>query len=165
MPNIKSYEYRLSSPSRESIAQIGVLMSANLAEMDELIRRLSYEHTHFDVTDRRRLLYIGTMLYDYYMLVEDCFLGVARTIDRWVPASLDWHYRLILLMKLPIPEKRPPVISLETACLLDDYLVLAINFHEHAPKLQANRLNRLIKNLLPLHAQLEAELTRFAGFL
>ena len=114
--------------------------------------------------DQRRLLYMGSLFYDYYQLVEDCLRLVARTIDKWIPASLDWHYRLLKLMQQPIPEKRPPLISPETAQLLEEYMVLAINYHEHAPKLTLKRLEKLAKNLPALQALLENELTRFARF-
>jgi hypothetical protein len=62
-------------------------------------------------------------------------------------------------MQSPIPEKRPPVISPETAILLNDYLVLFLNFHRHSSKLAPSRIEKMAKNIGRLHCRLEKELS------
>jgi len=110
-------------------------------------------------TDKYRLFYFGCLAFDFYLHVEDCLLLVARTIDKWIPASLDWHARLLKLMKRPFPEKRPPILSPETASYLDDYLVLYINFHHQGPKLSREKIKKMAANIDHLYNLLERDLT------
>jgi len=109
--------------------------------------------------DKYRLFSFGCLLFDFYLHIEDCLLLIARIIDKWIPASLDWHTRLLKLMKSPFPEKRPPILSPETAYLLEDYLVLYLNFHHQGPKLSSEKIKKMAANIDHLYNLLEKDLT------
>lgn len=110
---------------------------------------------------QRKILYISSCLYEYYQLVEDSLLIIARTVDLWIPGSLDWHYRLIRLMMIPVPDKRPAILSKVTALQLDHYLVLYLNYHYHSIIISPCKLDKMISSLQELTDRLESELTRF----
>ncbi len=111
--------------------------------------------------DSRQLLYLGSCLYDFYLLVEDCLVTIAGITDRWIPGSLDWHKRLIDLLQRPVPETRPALLSAKTAALLADHLSLYLNYHHHSTKLTAPRIKKLTGNLDQLYHRLEKELAVF----
>ncbi len=149
------------APSKQSLEKTCAAIESSLAEMKIIVSRVSAYDQPLAGTDKYRLLYLGSIVYDFYLLAEDCLLHIARTIDRWVPASLDWRTRLIKLMHSPFPEKRPPVISTATALLLSECLSLFLNFHHQCATLSPERIKRLLESLGPLCSQLEEELTAF----
>jgi hypothetical protein len=152
---------RTPAPSKQSLEKTCAAIESSLAEMKIIAGRFSSNDHNMAGADKYRLLYLGSTIYDFYLLSEDCLLHIARTIDRWVPASLDWRARLIKLMRSPFPEKRSPVISTATALLLSEYLSLFLNFHHQCSTLSPERIKKLLENLGPLCSQLEEELTAF----
>lgn len=155
------YMNRSSAPSWQSLEKTCTVIESSLAEMKIIVSRVSANYKPLAGADKYRLLYLGSTIYDFYLLAEDCLLHIARTVDRWVPASLDWRVRLIKLMQSPFPEKRPPVISTATALLLSECLSLFLNFHYQCATLTPERIKKLLENLGPLCSQLEKELTAF----
>lgn len=109
--------------------------------------------------NKYQLFNFGCLFFDFYLHTEDCLLHIARTIDKWIPASLDWHRRLVKLMKSPFPDKRPPILSKETAEYMEDYLVLYLNFHQHGPRLSSKRIQEMAGNIDHLYRLLENDLT------
>jgi hypothetical protein len=158
MRDLKRFQPKSTAPTRQALVLTGAVINRNLQEMVAIESIVSGHRVSSD-SNKQQLLYLGSLLYDYYLLTEDSLLHVARTIDRWVPASLDWHSRLLMLMQSRIPEKRPPVISPETALMLNDYLVLFLNFHRHCSKLTPARIEKMAKYIGRLHYRLEKELT------
>jgi len=161
--DIRRYEHRSTLPSKQVLEKTGITISENLAEMQVIVEKVSAGKSLLAGADKYRLLYFGSLLYDFYLLTEDCLLAVARITDRWIPGSLDWHERLLKLMQSPIEDKRPPVISAQTAYLLADYLNLYLHFHDHCSKLSAARIEKLVSNLNLLYTLLEKELTLICG--
>ena len=159
MLDIGRFKHSSSAPSRQSLEKTCTVLSSSLAEMKIIVNKLSDEKKQLPDTDKYRLLYLGSCLYDFYLLVEDCLLHIARITDRWVPASLDWRERLIKLLENPVSDKRPQVLSTGTAALLADYLSLYLNFHHQCSSLSSSRIKKMIDNLDQLYIQLEKELT------
>lgn len=159
MLNIKKYQQSSSAPSKQCLEKAWVAVNSNLAEMNTIVNRVSCDKKFLTCADKYRLLYFGSYLYDFYLLVEDCLLHIARATDKWVPGSLDWRSRLIKLMQSSVPDTRPPVLSTESAYLLADYLILFLNFHHQCSTLSASRMIKMIYNLDRLYKQLEKELT------
>lgn len=159
MLDIGRFKHNSSAPSRQSLEKTCTVLSSSLAEMKIIVNKLSDEKKQLPDTDKYRLLYLGSCLYDFYLLVEDCLVHIARITDRWVPASLDWRERLIRLLENPVSDKRPQVLSTGTAALLADYLSLYLNFHHQCSSLSSSRIKKMIDNLDQLYIQLEKELT------
>lgn len=158
MHDLKRFQAKSPPPTRQSLEVTSATIYRNLKEMQTIVKTVSGANVDSYFSGKGQLLYLGSLFYDYYLLAEDSLLHVARTVDRWVPASLDWHNRLLKLMQSPVPEKRPPILSPETVLLLNDYLVLFLNFHRHSSKLTPARIDKMIKNIQPLHRRLEKEL-------
>jgi len=120
MLDIKRFQQSMTAPSRVSLEKACVVIEQNLTEMGEIVAHVSEYSLLSSDTDQRKLLYLCSNLYDFYLLVEECLLQIARITDRWIPGSLDWHYRLIQLLQVPVTDQRPPVLSSSTALLLQD---------------------------------------------
>ncbi len=159
MSDVRRFQHQVSSPSSENLKKTCWAIEGNLQDMKQIVSELLTFYPLSSESDKRTVLYIGCCLYDFYLLVEDCFLHIARLTDCWIPGSLDWHYRLIRLMRQPVPETRPPVLSSVTAELLDEYLILFLNYHRHSPTLTAAKIEKMVGNLAPLIERLEKELS------
>lgn len=163
--DMKRYQYKSPPPSKERLGLMCAVIDDNLAEMKKIAAEVNGSAHLLAGADRYRLYYFGCLFYDFYQLVEDCLLQTARTLDKWIPGSLDWHYRLLRLMKNSFPEKRPPVISTGTASLLEDYLVLYLNFHHQCSNLSSARIEKMAANIDHLYSRLEKELSLVTGLL
>lgn len=159
MLDIRRFQKNSPVPSRQILEKTYAAINRNLKEMETIVNRVSGSEELLPTAGKYQLLYVGSCLYDFYLLVEDCLLQIARTTDKWIPASLDWRARLIKLMQSPIAEKRPPVLSAATAYLLEDYLVLFLNFHHQCSTFSYSRIKKMIDNLDLINNQLERELT------
>jgi hypothetical protein len=158
MLDIKRFQQSMTAPSRVSLEKACFVIEQNLTEMGEIVANVSEYSPLPSDTDRRKLLYLCSCLYDFYLLAEECLLQIARLTDRWIPGSLDWHYQLIRLLQIPITDQRPPVLSGNTALLLQDYLVLFINYHHHSSVITAEKLEKMIYNLPEVYTKLGKEL-------
>ncbi len=158
MLDIKRFQHSTTTPSSVSLEKACVLIEQHLTEMRGIVVHVSDYSPLSPDTEQRKLLYLCSYLYDFYLLVEECLLQIARITDRWIPGSLDWHYRLIRLLQVPVTDQRPPVLSSSTALLLQDYLVLFLNYHRHSSVITAVKLEKMIRNLPEVYTRLEKEL-------
>ncbi len=165
MPDFKNFQQESPVLSRHNIEQTCAEINNNLDEMRKIATHVSGFKWQISDTDKRSLLYLGSNLYDFYLLAEDSLLRIARTTDRWMPASLDWRDRLVKLMESPLPGKRPPVLSSYTASMLADYRLLFLNFHHQCSNFSPARIKKMTDNLDQLYNQLEKELTVITGLL
>lgn len=156
--DIRRYQPRSTGPPKIAVEETCAIIRNNLVEMEKIVANVSEYSPLSSDTDRRKLLYLCSCLYDFYLLAEECLLQIARLTDRWIPGSLDWHYRLIRLLQVPVTDQRPPVLSGNTALLLQDYLVLFINYHHHSSVITAEKLEKMIYNLPEVYNRLEKEL-------
>jgi hypothetical protein len=150
--------------SKQMFEKCCLLVESNLEEMELITKMLSCSDFLLE-QDKKQLLFYGSYLYDYYLLAEDCLLTIARITDKWVPASLDWRYRLIDLMQAPREEQRPPVISEESAALLKDFLILFLNYHHHSKNFSAARIGKMVKVIDTLNFLLVRELNKIISIL
>ncbi len=165
MPDFKKFQQKSPALSRHSIEQAVAAINNNLDEKRKIANHMSGFKWQMSEADKYSLLYLGSNLYDFYLLVEDSLLRIARTTDKWMPASLDWRDRLIKLMQSPLPGKRPPVLSFYTASMLTDYRLLFQNFHHQCSNFSPARIKKMTDNLNQLYNQLEKELTTITGLL
>lgn len=165
MDELKKYQGKEYTPTKESLLRAREKLETNLAQMEEIVHQVSAKKGLLPQGGTNLLFYVGSLLYDYYSLVEECLLVAARVLDAWVPSSLDWHERLLKQLQAAIPERRPPLLSRETAALLLDYLYLHLHFHRRCTNLSFSGIEKMAENLEQLHQRLERELKLFAGFL
>jgi hypothetical protein len=165
MADIKRFQKAENISSLHIFKQAQETIDGNLREMELLVMQVSAKKELFPTDDTNLLFYLGSCLYDFYTLLEECLLVIARVIDKWVPSSLDWHERLLTHLQKPIPEKRHPLLSAATASLLLDYLYFYLNFHRRCSNPAHAKVKIMSENLEQLYRKLERELTTFAEFL
>ena len=141
------------------------VLYGNLQEMRLVVDSISTDSKSSEGDPKRRRLYIGSLLYDYYLLAEKCLLQIARTFDRWAPTSLDWRLRLIKMMQDPVEDKRPAIISTETASTLMEFLMHYQNFSNQSSTTFATRINKLEAELERFQDRFEQEIGMFAKML
>jgi hypothetical protein len=64
---------------------------------------------------------VALNLHGFYSGVERLFEMIARHVDRALPSGEGWHQDLLQQMTKGIAERRPAVISPESASMLDEF--------------------------------------------
>lgn len=105
-------------------------------------------------------------LHGFYSGLERLFELIARHVDRALPAGEGWHHDLLQEMTKEIAERRPAVISPESASILDEFrrfrhLVRNVYTFNLVPQ----KMEPLIAALPRLWKQVQVELSAFADFL
>lgn len=158
MADMKKYQGKPSTPAKNDLEKTGDAISKNLAEMQTIADRAS-QHQQLSIKEKQhKMLLLGSLLYDYYLLVEECLLLIAKTTDQWIPGSMDWRHRLVRLLQSPIPEKRPQILSAQSALLLNDFLILYLNYHRYSASFSEEKLEKLAEKLTQLNPLLNKEL-------
>jgi len=117
--------------------------------------------------DRFALRGLGSLLHDFYTIVEDVFELISQDINgSGNPESLDWHKRLLSRMSIAIPEVRPAVISEGLKRRLEEYLRFRHVFRNvYGYLLEWERMNPLLEGLEETYWAFKEELGKFKGFL
>lgn len=165
MSEMKRFQRPPYVPSQEIFERTRQTIELNLKEMESIAQKVAAKKELLPTEDVNLLFYLGSWLYDFYLLTEECLLMIARIMDKWVPSSLDWHERLITQLQNPVPEKRPPVLSATSASMLMDYLYFYVNFHRRCSSQSFSRVENMAANLKPLLINLQKDLRSFALFL
>ncbi|KAA3665119.1 MAG: hypothetical protein DWQ04_02230 [Chloroflexi bacterium] len=94
----------------DEVNKIGPLFQETLQRFDS------------ELPDRLERYIPGGILHDFYHGVESILFRIARQMDLHVPEGASSHRDLLNQMANPfLPNRRQPVISQETANLLDEY--------------------------------------------
>lgn len=109
---------------------------------------------------------VALNLHGFYSAVERLFELIARHVDGALPTGEGWHHDLLQQMSKEITERRPAVISPESASMLDEFrrfrhLVRNVYTFNLVPR----KMEPLIGALPGLWKQLQAEFSAFADFL
>lgn len=117
--------------------------------------------------DRFALRALGSLLHDFYTLVEDIFELIAQDINGGrSPESFDWHKRLLSRMSIAIPGVRPAVISEELRMRLEEYLRFRHVFRNvYGYLLDWERMRPLLDGLSETHKTFHKEMGHFRTFL
>ena len=109
---------------------------------------------------------VALNLASFYTGVETLFELIARHVDGETPSGPDWHSDLLRRMTLDLEGIRIPVISAETAGLLDELRRFRhIVRHIYADHLVPENMRPLVGSASMLWARLSGELERMARFL
>lgn len=158
MADMKKYQGRPSVPAKRTLEKTGTAIAKNLTEMQQITDKVSHNQQLSIKGEPGNLLHLGSLFYDYYLLVEECLMLIAKTTDQWIPGSMDWRHRLIKLLQSPIPEKRPQIISAQSALLLNDFLILYLNYHRYSAVFSEEKLENFTDKLKQLNQLLSKEL-------
>lgn len=116
-----------------------------------------------DILELRAL---GSILHDFYTVIEDIFELIAGDINGKIPQESRWHKRLLHLMALDIPKLRPAIISKELESELNEYLRFRHLFRNvYGHQLKWSRMAGLIHNLESVCKNATDEIENFRKFL
>ena len=109
---------------------------------------------------------IGAILHDFYTGIEHLFEKIAPELNGGLPAGSAWHRELLDNMTLDLPGIRPPLLSSETAHLLEEFLRFRHLFRNlYGFELEWPRIRSLLEQLPETWSAAEADLDRFLAFL
>lgn len=162
MSDFKGFRDNVPASPEHNHDKLSGLLLQNLEEMKKIMDCVTREWRESTKGSKRCLLYMGSHLYDYYLLSESCLLQIARTIDRWAPVSLDWRTRLIKDMQRPLEDRRSAVLSEETSSMLMLYLTHFQNYNSQFSNTFANRVETLAGSIEFFHSQFEKEIIAFS---
>lgn len=118
----------------------------------------------FRLCDDEALRILGSMLNDFCTFVENVTKTVAARIDGGVPGGDDWHKELLGQMTLAIPGLRPPLLSSDTAALLDKYRGFGHVFRNiYGFRLDAERTLEQVRGLHRTVLALNSDLDQFVS--
>lgn len=101
----------------------------------------------------------GSILHDFYTGVENIFHAIASAVDEKFPTGMSWHTELLNQMTLNIEELRSPVISRETARMLEEYLRFRHLFRKrYGFELEWESIRNLLERLPQVYNALENDL-------
>lgn len=149
-------------PSPHLLRKMAETISADLEEMAVIAATVKEGKERWNKNkEGPQLYYLGSLLYEFYLIVEESMLAVARTIDRWVPCTLDWHERLLKQMRRSLPELRPAVISPSALVLLENYLYFYLSFQRRRSSISPQKVEKLAEELETVFPQVSRELHLF----
>jgi len=146
-----------------------------IAEIDDLLNALNMvveeiEEKKREFSDKEPdqfiLRALGSLLHDFYTIIEDIFELISSEMNGVRLDSFDWHKRLLNKMTLEIPGLRPAVISRRLKEMLDEYLRFRHVFRNvYGYLLQWERMKPLLEKAGAVYERFEEEIERFKDFL
>jgi hypothetical protein len=108
----------------------------------------------------------GGTLHAFYTGIERVLQIVAETIDGGLPAGSDWHRRLLRQMVADRPGLRPPVLTVEAAASLDEYLAFRHRYRNlYLFDLRWEPIRTLLDRVPDVWRRVRSELEALARFL
>jgi hypothetical protein len=102
------------------IADLAAKLREDIAAAEEQERIVAEERARAEMPPGRATMALLSVCIDRaYTALEAGFARIARLVDENVPGGPEWHRALLHQMTLPIQDRRPAVLSRETAELLD----------------------------------------------
>lgn len=105
-------------------------------------------------------------LHDFYTGLERIFQQIGANVEGTIPSGSDWHRKLLQQMQREYPELRPPVLSVETATLLDEFLRFRhVLRNIYAFHFDPEKIAYLVGQMHHVWKQAQLELLIFSSFL
>ena len=151
----------------EELAKLAERIRQELGEISRVVTRTSegWERARRS-NDDYYLDSVALNLHGFYSGFERLFTQIAEVVEGDLPHGESWHQLLLRRMMTEVPMIRPAVISRETGAKLDDYRGFRhVVRNVYAYKFDPDKLEKLVRSVPELFAQLKAELLAFASFL
>ena len=151
----------------EELAKLAERIRQELGEISRVVTRTSegWERACRS-NDDYYLDSVALNLHGFYSGFERLFTQIAEVVEGDLPHGESWHQLLLRRMMTEVPMIRPAVISNETGAKLDDYRGFRhVVRNVYAYKFDPDKLEKLVRSVPELFAQLKAELLAFASFL
>lgn len=153
---------------RERFARLEATLRDECASLERVVEEARSARDRFAESEpgRLELRGIGDIVHDFYTGAERIFEKIAPELNGGLPAGPAWHRELLRNMTLDLPRIRPPVITRETARLLEEFLRFRHLFRSvYGFELEWPRLRALLERLPTAWGALHRDLERFVGFL
>ncbi len=107
--------------TKNSLRVLEKEIEKELRDLERLDKEMSevLSHPEPSVLETRAA---GSILHDFYSVIEKIFKRIAARIDRDVPSGEDWHTDLLIRMAIFLDSIRPNVISENLKEQLAEYL-------------------------------------------
>ena len=151
----------------EELAKLAERIRQELGEISRVVTRTSegWERARRS-NDDYYLDSVALNLHGFYSGFERLFTQIAEVVEGDLPHGESWHQLLLRRRMTEVPMIRPAVISKETGAKLDDYRGFRhVVRNVYAYKFDPDKLEKLVRSVPDLFAQLKAELLAFASFL
>ena len=151
----------------EELAKLAERIRQELGEISRVVTRTSegWERARRS-NDDYYLDSVALNLHGFYSGFERLFTQIVEVVEGDLPHGESWRQLLLRRMMTEVPMIRPAVISKETGAKLDDYRGFRhVVRNVYAYKFDPDKLEKLVRSVPDLFAQLKAELLAFASFL
>lgn len=114
---------RRDEPTQRFIG-LAAAIRAELAQLRRVVDEAELALRDFPdtVPPPRELRGIGNIVHDYYTEGEHVFEKISTELDGGIPGGGAWHRELLESMALDLPTLRPPVLTVRTVRLLEEFL-------------------------------------------
>ena len=138
-----------------------------LLEIEKIVERTRQGWQRANKTgDEFYLDSVALNLHGIYTGLERMFELIANSIDQNKPEGKRWHQELLRQMAVEVPMVRPPVISLQTRDVLDEYRGFRhVIRNIYTFNLNLANMERLVNNLPQIFNQLKGEVLNFIQFI
>lgn len=108
---------------------------------------------------------LALKLHNFYTGCERIFQIVASELNGGLPSSYDWHRRLLNRMAT-VQDKRPAILSQQTAKILEEYLAFRhVVRNIYGFELEPQRLENLVKTYPLVWQKFQHEIQEFLQWL
>jgi len=109
---------------------------------------------------------VGSILHDFYTGIEKIFERIALVVDGDLPKGEDWHIQLLRRMTVSVPDRRPPVLTVDLGEVLSEYLSFRHLFRNiYGFELKWERCQELAMKLRAVSEKFIFQLEEFEKFL
>ena len=142
-------------------------ISRHLSDIEKVVNHC--EDIYQKATQNENKIYfeaIALNLHGFYMGSERIFEDIARTLDKNMPSSSDWHHLLLQQMSLDLQPIRPPIIQETTYQCLDEYRRFRhVVRHGYTIHLKIKSVKELAEGLRDCFTAVQQDLNNFILFL
>ena len=154
---------------RERIPDVIAEIKDELESLERLVKEVGEVYRERPKSLKKRHIYdesLALKLHNFYTGCERVFQTIADDINGGVPASPDWHKRLLKGMALEIKGIRPPVITKDTVHGLDEFLAFRhVIRNIYGFELDPERLERLVEKISIVFSHFKRDVASFVEFL
>ena len=156
------------SRPQDGFARLGAAINRELDRIERVVEEARDGLEQF-AEKRPSLLELrglGDVVHDFYTSVERVFERVSVEFDGGRPRGPAWHQELLESMTLEIPDRRPPVVAVQTARQLEEMMRFRHLFRNvYGFELEWGRVRPLLERMPALWGAVHAELNGFVRFL
>lgn len=154
---------------RERIPDILAEIKGEMEGLERVVKEIREVYESRPLSEKERNIYnesLALKIHNFYTGCERIFHIIADDVNGGIPASYDWHKRLLKGMTLEIEGIRPPVLSKKTFSELEEYLAFRhVVRNIYGYELDPERLQKLAARVHGVFEGFKADIGRFIAFL